>query len=204
MSNNEPSPTPEGRPESRSPSAADLKQQIALAKRDFAGFIEGEQPNITDDQLFWLSFRMSQPDDESTFIAMEAEYEDFQGEVIWQERLRGWRADPVFSAVEMTVLGNKREGFRLLSVHMAGRALRRMNELLDSKDPKIVIRALTLWSRQMGLLIDKINVVSKDDLMRLAERMNAQTSITPIPGPSIEGEWTELPQSHSVPDMSKD
>lgn len=171
---------------------AQARREIALAKRDFGGFIEGDQPNVSEDQFKWLSYRMSQLDDDGTFIAMAAADDDFDA-TVWDLRLKDWRADPQFAAMEQIALGNKREGVRLLSVHLAGKALRQMSSLLDSRDPKIAIRALTLWSRQMGLLIDKITVMDQDTLTRLAQRMTEPSRIQVLPGPSIDGEWTEQP-----------
>jgi hypothetical protein len=181
------------------PSGSDTVQEarsaITQAKRDFAGFIEGsDQPNVTEDQFTWLSFRMSYATDDAAIWALNDSLpEDAIGYTL--DRIHAWREDPSFAAIEQIALGNKREGFRLLSVHLAGKALRRLNGMLDSSDPKIVLRALTLWERTMGLLVDKVTLVSKDELQRLTERLMTPVSVTPIEGPSIvEGEWTEKPR----------
>jgi hypothetical protein len=181
------------------PSGRDTVQEarsaITQAKRDFAGFIEGaDQPNITEDQFEWLSYRMSHADDTAAWYAWATDLKDTQPPVDLFG-INVWRQDPSFAAIEQIALGNKREGFRLLSVHLAGKALRRLNGMLDSSDPKIVLRALTLWERTMGLLVDKVTLVSKDELQRLTERLMTPVSVTPIEGPSIvEGEWTEKPR----------
>jgi hypothetical protein len=172
---------------------------ISQARRDFAGFIEGDQPNITEDQFRWLSYRMSHGSDNDAALAMSKDDEEVIG-LEWLERVAEWRMDPNFAAIEQITLGNKREGFRLLSVHLAGKALRRINDMMSSNDPKIVIRALTLWERTLGLLVDKVSLVSKDELARLAEKLMTPTTITPIEGPSIvEGEWRE---SNALPPRS--
>lgn len=175
------------------PAGADItaaRAAISAAKRDFAGFIEGDQPNITEAQFQWLSYRMSYADDSDAFAAMRADDIILPGAHVLL-----WRQDPSFAAVEQVALGNKREGFRLLTVHLAGKALRQINSMLSSSDPKIVIRALTLWERTMGLLVDKVTVIDKDDLQRLTERLMQPMKVTPIEGPSIvEGEWRESPR----------
>lgn len=175
-------------------SVAEVRRTISEAKRDFAGFIEGDQPDITEDQFRWVSYRMSFGSDIAALDHLNAGLPDLA--VPWNlDRIRRWRDEPAFTAVEQIALGNKREGVRVLSVHLAGKALRQISTMLDSNDPKIVIRALTLWFRLMGLLVDKVTLVGKDDLQRLAERLMTPITVTPIEGPSIvEGEWTESPR----------
>lgn len=179
-------------PESQT-SVTEVRKALSQAKRDFAGFIEGDQPDITEDQFRWISYRMSFGSDAASLAALNA---DLDPEALpWEEwRITTWREDPSFMAVEQIALGNKREGVRVLAVHLAGKALRRISTMLDSADPKVVLRALTLWFRLMGLLVDKVSIVDKDDLQRLAERLMQPVRVTPIEGPSIvEGEWTEKP-----------
>lgn len=170
---------------------AAARREISLAKRDLAGFVEGDSPNITEEQYRWLSYRMSHASDNAAALAIQRDDEE-EVSMEWLYNVEEWRQDPNFVAFEQIALGNKREGTRQLLVHQAGKVLRVMSALLDSKDPKIQLRAVTLWSRQMGLLIDKLTLVDKDDLVRLAERMMTPARIEIIDGPSIiDAEFSE-------------
>lgn len=163
------------------PEAREVRQALSEAKRDWAGFIEGEQPSLSEGQLKWLAMRLGVEDDD----------EACKRTAVPLLVVDVWRQDPNFSAIEATAMGNKREGFRLLTSHLLPKALRRLDDLLDSANLKDVVKGITLLMRIQGMLADKVNLIDKDDLARLFERLREPVAITPLPGPTVDGEWTE-------------
>lgn len=163
----------------------EVRRALSEAKRDWAGFIEGEQPHLTEDQFAWLAARLGVDTDAAAFRTLgETELSPIT--------VAGWRADPGFAAIEQIALGNKREGFKMLSTHLLPKALRRINGLLDAPSPRDVVKGVQLLLRVQGLLVDKVALVNKDDLANLFERLREPTQVTALPGPSVvEGEYTE-------------
>jgi hypothetical protein len=159
-----------------------VRKALSEAKRDWAGFVEGDSPHLTEIQLKWLALRLGLPSDE----------EANRINSVSAAQLAEWRLDSGFAAVEQTAMGNKREGFRLLTTHLLPKAVRRIDDLLDSPSLKDVAKGLTLLMRIQGLLVDKVTLVDKDDLQRLMDKLRSPVEITALPGPSVvEGEFTE-------------
>jgi hypothetical protein len=163
------------------PSAKDVRLALRDAKRDWAGFIEGEAPSLSEEQVKWLSLRLGSESDEATCRVLN----------VSPVTVMAWRADPGFAAVEQTAMGNKREGFRLLTTHLLPKAVRRIEDLLDSASLRDVAKGVTLLLRVQGMLVDGQKLIDKDDLQMLMERLRAPSSITALPGPVVDGEFVE-------------
>jgi hypothetical protein len=177
----------------RDEGASRVKSALSSAKRDFAGFIEGESPHLTEDQFAFLSWRLGLASDEEAADALGAELE--LGEPYSLEVIEAWHANPGFEGVYQTAIGNKREGFRLLAGHLLPKGLRVINSLLDSPSDKAREKGLTLLLRAQGLLIDKVTTASPDDISRLFASLREPRPVAVHPGlPTttvVEGEFTE-------------
>lgn len=130
-------------------------------------------PNITENQFHWLTYRMGLENDEQTCLITSVD----------PDVLDEWKENPDFLYAYETALSNKREGFKYLITQLNGKALRKINDLLDDPSVKARVNGLNLLLRAQALLIDKQERVDPDAITRLIDRLRTpQPVITVSPG----------------------
>lgn len=141
--------------------AALVKSEMANARRDLTGFSTDDQPHVTEQQFEFLSWRVGTATDEEACTYAEID----------PDLLLDWLMDPNFVAVYETCLANKREGLKLLSVHLNGKVLRVINRMLSSSSEKSQKEAANMLIRIQGLYVDKTQGVDRDAITRLMEEI---------------------------------
>lgn len=167
----QPPPAPEPREIVQDP-----RQNLATARRDAAGFIEGPVPSLTDEQITWITYRLAVESDQ---VACES------SGISWT-RLSEWLTDPGFISVFQVAMQNKREGFRLLTSQLLPKAvltLIHLYELAKGSD-KDALRAadlaMKLHLRAQGLLIDTKAHDPADQVARLLEALRREEPVKVI------------------------
>jgi hypothetical protein len=134
-----------------------VRNEMETAKRDLAGFIEGDTPQLSIQQAVWIATR-------SEFLTdMEACAQTGIGYGV----VAIWRQDPKFEAVLQQALDNKREGFRLLGTQLLPKALLTIYEKLDSTNERSALAAAKMLIESQGMMITTINKRSKDSIVEL-------------------------------------
>jgi hypothetical protein len=142
---------------------------LVLARRDALGFLE-DVPNLTSEQVSWLTCRMG--------AATDAEASRVAG--IPHAVAAAWQEDPGFMQVADLVQSNAREAFRVLGAQLLVEALKTLQMLYrraqDEGNVAAARTALTLHLRSQGLLIDR---VATDD----ANKIEALLALLRTPQP---------------------
>jgi hypothetical protein len=171
------SPKPDSSPTVASVAVA-KREEITVAAtnllnraRDSAGFLVGDQPSITSDQITWLTYRMGvDNDDEATQLSG-----------LDTALVQSWLADNDFLAVYDVAIRNKREAFKLIGSQLLPKAIRTISMLLDKALEEGNMRGaqigLNMLLRSQGLLIDKISTDSGDKVDALMEMLRETAPI---------------------------
>lgn len=155
----------------------DIQAQIKQAKRDATGLVQGGAPHLTEDQFLWLSYRLG--------VAADKEATELSG--IPGSAVTLWMTQPEFHAVYTVCLQDKRDAFRALGTQLLPKALRVINEMLDSASPRSQSQGLNYLLRTQALLIDKIQQVDPNAINAL---MNSLRESKPVQ--VLEGQFTEV------------
>lgn len=144
-------------------------QSLVTGARDSMGFLTGSQPDLTDTQVTWLSYRLDTGNDEEATARSGIDP-------------AAWSNDSEFIRVYQMSVGNKREGFKYLGTQMLGKALRVISQLLDralnENDVRAAQTALNMLLRSQGMLIDSLKVDSKSDVANLFELLRQEQPVT--------------------------
>lgn len=151
------------------PERAVVRSFLTTAKRDALGFIESDIPALSSKQVAFLGWFMELNDDvEAASVAR-----------ISPEEVESWSQDAGFLAMYDIAQNNKREAYRLLTGQMLGKAIRKVNELLDSDSPRAVYSGVTLLLRSQGLLVDKVQHDSSDAVAQLVAMLRERSEVRP-------------------------
>ena len=153
------------------PERAVIRSFLSTAKRDGLGFIESDVPALGAKQVRFLGWLMELNDDEKAAQMARVEAEEVE---IWAQ-------DSGFLAMYDLAQNNKREAYRLLTGQMLGKAIRKLDELLDSDSPRAVHSGITLLLRSQGLLVDKVQHDSSDAVAQLLTMLRERTPVEPRP-----------------------
>ncbi len=140
------------------------------------GFPVGTMPGVSEVQFHWLSYRMGLDDDNQACLITNVDV----------TVVNAWKEDADFLYAYEKCLTNKREAFKYLVTQLNGKALRTINDLLDSERTDARVRGLQLLMRAQGLLIDKQHTVDIDAVTRLVQSLTQTEVIAPIPGPKAK------------------
>lgn len=156
-----------------------IRQLLETGKRDDAGFLLGDQPSLTQDQIKWLVLRMGLRTDNDADNAAEVDPYD----------RKIWRKNPEFNAVYDICMKNKREAFKLLGTQLLPKVLERIMWLLDSSKGRDVVAGATLLLRSQALLIDRVNKVDRDTIGQLIASLREERPMNVL---TVEGEYKEV------------
>lgn len=168
----------------RSPGTAIQKANpLRTAQRDSTGFIEGDLPQLSVAQYKWILARSQVADDAAACLITET-----PEILVWD-----WKQDPGFSQVLDLTLSNRREGFKVLGTYLLPKALRKIEQLIDSDDSRANARGITLLLRSQGMLVDKVAKVDRSALDSLMESLREARPIK-----VIEAQATEVIPSRTI------
>lgn len=122
-------------------------------------------PFITKIQALWIAARAT----------VDTDFEANSETGVDEETLSKWQKDPDFRNVSLTVLENKREGFKVLASHLMPSVFLELSKMLFSKDTKAKQAAATLLMRSQGLLETKqknTNIEAVESLLKLLRQQN--------------------------------
>lgn len=148
---------------------------LRTAPRDATGFIEGDLPGLSTAQYKWILARSQVADDEAACALTET-----PEIVVWD-----WKQDPGFASVLELTLSNRREGFKVLGTYLLPKALRKIEQLIDSDDPRSNAKGITLLLRAQGMLVDKVSRVDRSALESLMDSLRQATPIQVVEGTAV-------------------
>ena len=144
-----------------------IRNDIEQAKRDLAGFIEGDTPHLTMQQAIWIATRAQFMTDAEACAQTEIQYGVVQI----------WKQNPDFCAILDIALHNTREGFRLLGTQMLPKTLMVIADKLDSKNERVALAAAKLLVETQGMLITTITKQSKGTMTELIAFLREPTEV---------------------------
>lgn len=144
-------------------------------KRDEFGFPEGDQPVLSEAQWTWLATRLDLDSDAATNLVLQ----------IPAGLLSQWLTESGFARAYSETQSNKREAFRFLGTQMLGKAILRINRLLESDNEKAAAQGIQLLLRSQALLIDRSARVDRDAVTALVAALRAPVNV-------LEGEYREI------------
>lgn len=150
-----------------------MPHAVVVSNPSDNGFPVGQLPGISEVQFNWLSYRMGLDNDEQACIVTNVD----------MTVVEAWKESADFLYAYDKCLSNKREAFKYLVTQLNGKALRTLNDLLDSNKTDARVKGLQLLMRAQALLLDRQNTVDIDAVTRLVQSLRESEVITPIPGP---------------------
>lgn len=146
-----------------------VRHDMGTAKRDLAGFVEGDTPFLSVQQAVWIVTRSTVLTDAEACVATGVNF----------TTALGWRKTPEFEAVLQEALANKREGFRMLGTQVLPKALLTAIEKMDSKNERVSLSAAKLLLESQGMLITSITKQSKESITELVAFLREPMEVTP-------------------------
>jgi hypothetical protein len=147
-----------------------LTRGLMAARRDSLGFVEGDTPHLSAEQIQWITHRMSAAtDDEAT-----------QKAKLDPDLVQSWTTDDGFLAVYGLCLVNKREAFKLLGTQLLPAALRAISVMLalgEGGNIRAATAGVELLLRSQGMLVDRR---SSGDEHRLEELLGLLRDQQPV------------------------
>jgi hypothetical protein len=162
-------------PEVEDSDVAALRQEMGTAKRDMAGFVEGDMPHLSIEQAVWIATRST------TMTDVEACAQTS----VSLTQIGLWRRDPGFVAILQEALSNKREGFRMLGTQVLPKALLTMVDKMDSKNERVALQAAKMLAETQGMLITTINKQSRDSIVELVAFLREPQEVVANTNPNI-------------------
>jgi hypothetical protein len=153
-----------------------MARAVLVSSPSDNGFPVGQLPGISEVQFNWLSYRMGLEDDNQACIVTNVD----------MTVVNAWKEDADFLYAYEKCLTNKREAFKYLITQLDGKALRVINDLLDSTKSDARVRGLQLLLRAQALLIDKREAIDIDGVARLVQMLRQTEVIPTIPGPKTK------------------
>lgn len=147
-----------------------IRNPLRSAKRDETGFIEGDLPSLSQAQYKWILARSQVADDAAACLLTET-----PEIIVWD-----WKQEPGFASVLDLTLSNRREGFKVLGTYLLPKALRKIEQLIDSDDSRANAKGINLLLRAQGMLVDKVAKVDRSALEVLMDSLRAPTHIRVI------------------------
>jgi hypothetical protein len=138
--------------------------------RQEAGFTLDNLPGISEDQFNWLTYRMGEPDDDAAN----------RKACVDPAVIDDWKEQPGFHHAYDLVTYNKREATKYLVTQINGKALRRMNDILDNGSARDQLAAATLAFKIQALLIERREGLAVSEIGQLMAMMRG-TSMVEIP-----------------------
>ena len=162
-------------PEVEDSDVSALRQEMGTAKRDMAGFVEGDMPHLSIEQAVWIATRST------TMTDVEACAQTS----VSLTQIGLWRRDPGFVAILQEALSNKREGFRMLGTQVLPKALLTMVDKMDSKNERVALQAAKMLAETQGMLITTINKQSRDSIVELVAFLREPQEVVANTNPNI-------------------
>lgn len=141
---------------------------------DDEGGLEAPQPvSLREKQLDFVLHWLSERDDERALRQLNYDLPD--DEQVSFEDLAAWREDPEFAKLVVVVSHDPQVAFKELGSLMFIQALLALRRSLKAKSGWERIKALELWARSQGLLIDRVKredeSLTRELARQLLERM---------------------------------
>lgn len=164
------------------------RRRIDGTPRDDMGFLEGGI-SLSYKQIKWIVLRLE--------LELDSDADE-RAEVDPVERLL-WQKNPDFLACYEACQDNKREAFRLLGTQMLPKALRVIDQLLDSPNPRAQAQGLNFLLRTQGMMIDKQPKTDPNELAAILVALRAANPPTFVQMPTIELGYTDLSNGNTEP-----